>query len=466
MAISVSGIGSGLDIDGLVTQLMAVERQPLSRLASREAGVQAKISAFGSMASAVANLQTAANGLNSAAKFAATRTTVSGTNAGYTATSTTSAETGSYAIKVNTLASSQRVALAADAFTQNGDNIAAGALSFKFGDAAQLLADEPASTRTLDFAGGSIQDLRNAINGANIGLSANIINDGTSDRLIISSSETGAAKAFTIDGLGVAYAPDAPGSEGDPVYQLEAARDASITVDGLTVTRASNTISDVINDVTLTLTAESTSANVLKVASDFAGARSAIDAFVNAFNGVAKGLADSMKYNAETREAALLNGDSTARSVQNQLRNIVGGVFEGLGGVSRLAEIGVSFQLDGTLAVDSTRLTAALENPDLNVAAFFSGNGETAGFGKRVADSLGRLIGPEGLITSRSEGLKASAKALQDQAEAINFRLEGIEKRYRAQFTALDVLISNLTQTSTYLQQQLANLPGARSNRN
>lgn len=464
MAITVSGLGgSGLDVDGLVTQLMAAERQPLTRLATREAGVQAKISAFGSMASAISNLQTAANGLNSAAKFAATRTTISGTNAGYTATSTTNAETGSYAIKVNTLAAAQRVAFSADAFTQDGDDIAAGTLSFKFGSADNLLADEPVSTKTLDFAGGSLQDLRDAINGAKIGLTANVINDGITDRLIISSAETGANQAFTVDGIGAAYSPDAPGTEGDAAYQLEAARDASITVDGLTLTRSSNTISDVIDGVTLTLTGESTSANALKIASDTASARSAIDAFITAYNGLATGLADSMKYNPESGEAALLNGDSTARAVQAQLRNIVGGAFGNLGGINRLADIGITFQLDGTLAVDNTKLNAAFENPDLDVSAFFAGADGTTGFGKQVADSLGRLVGPGGLITGRSDGLKESANALVKQAEAINLRLETVEKRYRAQFTALDVLLSNMLQTSNYLQQQLANLPGPRT---
>lgn len=464
MAITVSGLGgSGLDVDGLVTQLMAAERQPLTRLATREAGVQAKISAFGSLASAVSNLQTAANGLNSTAKFAATKTSISGTNAGFTATSSTRAAAGSYAIKVNSLASAQRVAFSADAFTQNGEDIAAGTLTFKFGSADNLLAEEPVSTRTLDFDGGSLQDLRDAINSAGIGLTANVINDGTTDRLILSSAETGANQAFTVDGLGAAYSPDAPGSEGDAIYQLEASRDASITVDGLTLTRSSNTISDVVEGVTLTLTAESSAANTLKITSDNASARAAIDAFVTAYNGIAKGLTDSMKYNPESGEAALLNGDSTARAVQAQLRSIVGGAFGGQGGINRLADIGITFQLDGTLAVDSTKLNAAFENPDLDVAGFFVGTTDNPGFGKQVADSLGRLIGPGGLITGRSEGLKESANALVKQADAIKLRLETVEKRYRAQFTALDVLLTNMLQTSNYLQQQLANLPGART---
>ncbi|MDX5362616.1 MAG: flagellar filament capping protein FliD [Pseudazoarcus pumilus] len=462
MAITVSGLGgSGLDVDGLVTQLMAAERQPLTQLATREAGVQAKISAFGSMASAVANLQTAANGLNSAAKFAATKATVSGSNAGFTATSTTNAATGNYAIKVNTLAAAQRVALSADAFTQDGENIAAGTLTFNFGTADNLLADEPVSTETLDFAGGSLQDLRDAINDADIGLSANIINDGTTDRLILSSAETGAAQAFSIDGIGVAFSPDAPGAEGDAAYRLEAASDASITVDGLNLTRASNTISDVIEGVTLNLTATSDAANTLRVTADNSTARAAIDAFVTAYNGLAKGLTDSLKYDPESGEAALLNGDSTARAVQSQLRSIVGGAFAGLGGVERLADIGISFQLDGTLSVDSTKLNAAFDNPDVDVAGFFTGNGETSGFGKQVADSLGRLIGTDGLITGRTEGLKESVKTLQQRSEALTLRLETVEKRYRAQFTALDVMLSNMLQTSNYLQQQLANLPGA-----
>lgn len=461
MAISVSGIGSGLDIDGLVTQLMQVEARPLTTLAQREAGVQAKISAFGTIASAIAGLQTAANGLNSAAKFAATKATP-GTNAGFTATSTPAARPGTYSVSVTQLAAAQRVALSQDAFTSASGQIAAGTLNFSFGSADALAADNPDSTASLEFAGGSLADLRKAINDAKLGVTASVVNDGDGDRLVLTGAKTGAAQAFRIDGLGVAFSPDDPGEAGDAVYGLQGAQDAQLTVDGLAVTRPTNSVQNVIEGVTLNLTA--TGASTLTVTADPSGARSSIEAFVNAYNNAVTTLGNLTRVNTETRQASVLTGDSAARSVQSQLRNLVGGVFGGLGDTQRLSDLGISFQLDGTLAIDNTRLNSALNDPERDVAAFFTGNGDTPGFARRVSDALGNLIGASGLITGRTEGLKTSAQALQRQAEALNNRLESVEKRYRAQFTALDVMIANMSQTSTFLQQQLANLPGLNRN--
>lgn len=465
MSISAPGIGSGLDINGLVGQLMALERRPLTALAQREASAQGRISAFGQLTSLVSSLQTAANGLKDAAKFAATRATV-GANAGFTASSTTSASAGSYSVEVSALAQTQRVAIGSGAFaTGSGTDLAAGTLTLGFGTAAALNESPPAPASTVDieFAGGSINDLRDAINAANAGVRASVINDGTTQRLVLTGAETGAQQAFSLQGLGVDFNPNMPGSEGDPVFQLQAAQDAQIKVDGLPITRGSNSINDVIEGVTLTLTrAEAGVTSSLTVAADRSGARAAIDGFVKAYNDAVNGIRNLTAFNAETRQAAALTGDSTARGLQNQLRNIVGGAFAGLGDTNRLADIGITFQLNGTLSVDNTRLTEALNDPNRDVAAFFTGVGDTKGFADQVSVALGNFIGSDGLLTSRTDGIKASIRAIENQREALNRRLESVETRLRAQFTALDSMIASMTQTSTFLGQQLATLPGAR----
>jgi len=460
MALSASGIGSGLDVDGIVSQLMAVESRPLTVLAQREAGVQAKISAFGTMTSLVASLQTAAGNLNKPAIFATTKATP-GTNAGYTATTSTGAQPGTYSIDVLQLAASQRVAVSAETFAQDDDRIAAGTLTIGFGSADALADGEAETTHTLEFAGGTLRDLRDAINDAKLGVTANIVDDGTTRRLVFSGAATGAAQAFTLQGLGLDFSPSDPGDENDAVYLLQAAGDAVLKVDGLTITRSSNVIEDVIEGVRLELTTAGGGPVTMKVTADHASARSAIEAFVNAYNSAVNGLANLTHFNTETRQGSVLTGDSTARAVQAQLRSVVGATFRGLGGVERLPDLGITFQLDGTLSIDSAKLNAALADPELDVAAFFTGRDGTKGFAGQVADSLGRLIGSEGLITGRTAGLKSTVTDLQSRAQALTLRLENIEKRYRAQFAALDVLIANMTQTSTYLQQQLANLPGA-----
>src|SRR5690606_6947965 len=122
--------------------------------------------------------------------------------------------------EVTQLAANQRVAVSADALTKSGSNIAAGTLTIGFGTAEALAANAPDSTKSVAFAGGTLSQLRDAINGANVGVTANIIDDGTTQRLVFSGDATGAGQAFTLSGLGLGFAPDAPGAEGDPVYRL------------------------------------------------------------------------------------------------------------------------------------------------------------------------------------------------------------------------------------------------------
>lgn len=462
MAISAPGIGSGLDVNEIVSQLMALERRPLEALAQRESSAQSRISAFGQLTSLMSSLQTAANVLGDAAKFAATKATV-GANAGFTATSSTSAAAGNYAIEVNQLAKVQRVAVSENAFTTDAGGIAAGSFSLDFGDVDALAGNNPTSSTTLEFAGGSLNDLRDAINAGDLGVRASVINDGSVQRLVLTGAQTGKDQAFTLQGLGLAFDPNSPGAQGDDVFQLQGAQDASLTVDGLAIMRSGNSIDDVIEGVTLTLTREDPGvASSLAVADDPSGARSAISAFVQAYNGAVTGLRNLTRFNPETNEAATLTGDSTARSIQSQLRNIVSAGMGGMGDTTRLSDIGISFQVDGTLAVDNGKLTDALNDPERGVAAFFTGADGAKGFAATVADTIGNLVGSNGMIAGRTDGLKSSINGIENQREALNRRLEATELRLRAQFTALDTMIASMTQTSDYLTQQLANLPGTR----
>ncbi|WP_407278253.1 flagellar filament capping protein FliD [Aromatoleum evansii] len=434
MALTANGLGSGLDINGLVGQLMSLERRPLAGLATKEASYQTKLSAFGQLKNVLSALQTAANALKDAAKFSATKATVSA-DAGFTATSTASAAKGSYSVVVNTLATAQRVA------TDKNTTFppTSGQLSVTIG----------ASTKTLDFAGGTIEQLRDAINGGDLGISASVIDNGTAKQLVLTGKNTGTANAFSVSGLGIETG----------LYQIQPAQNATLTVDGISITRASNTIDDVIEGVTLTLTKETATAGTVTVAEDTTGARSAIEGFVKAYNDTNKAIKDLTAFNAETRKASTLTGDSTARSIQTDLRNLVGDSISGLSGVSRLSDIGVSFKADGTLTIDSTKLDAALKDPAKNIGSYFAGVSGTTGFAEAISSKLENYIRSDGMLAGRTDGINASIKALEKQREALNTRLEKFETRYRAQFTALDSMIANLTQTSNFLTQQLANLP-------
>lgn len=460
--LAASGIGSGLDIESLVSQLMTVERQPLTKLATRETSFQAKLSAYGQLKSVLSSLQTAANALKDAAKFSATKATVADSGL-FSATSSASASAGTHSVRVDALAKAQRTATSATAeFVP-----AAGDITVTFGTiSGGTFNPDSGTAKTLNFAGGSLEDLRDAINDGELGVTASVINNGTVKQLVVTSTETGANQAFSLGGtVGLSYDPASVTTSSNPVYGVQAAQDASLEVDGIAVTRHTNSISDILEGVTLTLTkADSGTPTTLTIADDKSGARSAIDAFVKAYNDVNTVIKNLTAYNPDTKSASTLTGDSTARSIQSQLRTALGQGIADLPGVSRLSDLGVAFSTDGSLKVDGTKLDAALADPTKDVSAFFAGTSSVTGFAVSLSVRLDGFIDADGLIAGRTDGINASIKSLGKQRDALNLRLDQIEKRYRAQFSALDSLVASMTQTSTFLTQQLANLPSASSN--
>lgn len=471
MGLTAAGLGSGLDVKSLVSQLMSVERQPLTALATKEASFQSRLSAFGQIKSSLAALQTAAKALNDPAKFSATKATVA-TDAGFSASTGSAAAAGSYGVTVEQLAKSQRVATSATASFIPGDGrTEPKTLEIRFGKVIDgaFVPGEPADgtftpdageAKTLEFKGSTIEDLRDAINKGDLGVTASLIDNGSAKQLVITSKNTGADQAFRIGGtVGLAYDPSAP-TASPSTYRVQASQDARVNIDGITITRSSNTIDNAIDGVTLTLAKETTTAGSLTVTADYSGARSAIDAFVKAYNDTQSTLKNLTAYDADTKTSAALTGDSTARSLQNQLRSLVGGALSGLGSTQRLADIGITFDKDGKLSVsDGAKLDAALKDPQRNVAAFFAGSGDTKGLAATVADGLKSYLDSGGLLAGRTDGINASIKSIAKQREALQARLDKVEQRYTAQFTALDSVLSSMTQTSTYLTQQLSRLP-------
>ncbi len=459
-SISSAGIGSGLDVAGIISKLMAVESQPLTALATKESSYQAKLSAFGSMQGALASLQTAAKALQNTSTFTGKSASVSDSTT-LSASAILTARAGTYDINVTTLAKNHIVhsnGNYAETDTFNG-----GTLDIQIGSTGGL----GVTTKSVTIANGStLTDIMAAINDAGAGVKASVVNDGTTNRLIISSETTGSAGNIRItstqSGSGNAQNItdfDYIGVNGGMI-QDRGPDNANFTINGLPITRFSNTVTDAINGVTLTLAKESSSATIT-VAANTSNVSSAVDAFVKAYNDVTSQLKSMTAYDATNKKAAILTGDSTARSIQTQLTSMVQTAVSGItGGISSLSNIGIAMQKDGSLVTDKSKLTAALADPTKDVTVLFtqttSGN---KGIAVRFNELLDGLIGTDGLIPSRTSGINTSIKSLQKQTDALNLRLTQIEKRYRTQFTSLDTLMASMQQTSTYLTQQLANLP-------
>ena len=458
MAISAPGLGSNLDINSIVSQLMALEQRPLALLQSKEAGFQAKITALGSLKGAISTLQTAASALVPATgttaleKFSVFNATISD-KAIASATASSSAIVGSYTLNNIVLATAQQIRKSG--ITVPAD---AGTLSIQVGTGAAVNVDLAANS--------TLADVSTAINDAATGISASIINDGTTDHLVLTAKDTGSANTITITGSDVGVGTGWAGGPFDYAgtgpnngwTESAAAGNASLEVNGIPVSSASHTLSPPISGVTLNLL--EAGSTTLTVTRETSSLTASVNAFVKAYNDFNKISEELGSYDATTRAAGLLNGDSTLRSSQSRLRSLIGSVPSDVAGAEfqRLADIGVTLQKDGTLAVDSSKLAAAISGNLTGVANL------VAAYGGEFKTTTDGLIGTDGTINARSDGIQASIKSITKRAEALSNRLIQIEARYRKQFTALDTLMSSLISTSNFVTQQLASLPNVSNN--
>ncbi len=395
MPIRATGIGSGLDIESLVTQLVAAESQPTElRLAREESRLQAELSAYGTIKGAVAGLQSAVSQVRSATAFEQKTVTLSDQEA-LTVTSTSAAQIGSYALEASQLAEAH--SLASNAYSAITDIVGTGTLTLKFGttdydsgtDTYNSFTQNPDSstaTIVIDSSNNSLQGIRDAINEANAGVSAVIVNDGTGFRLLLNSATTGIENSLevSITGDGDANDTDNAGlsalafnSSATNMSQTVAAKDALMTVNGLAITSASNEVKNVIDGVTINLQKVTTQPVTMNVARDIAGVKSAIETFVNgyrAFNAVSN---QASAFDEESKTGNILLGDATLRTATSRIRQIINAPIENYSSAfSTLSEIGITTDANGSLNIDSTKLDKALNENFDAIAGLFAAFGQ------------------------------------------------------------------------------------------
>jgi flagellar hook-associated protein 2 len=449
MAIS----SSSLDVNSIVTQLMELEKRPLTVLDTKEASYQAKISAYGTVKSSLASLQSAVQTLTQPNTFKTLGITSSDLTV-VSGSANTEAAPGTYNVVVDQIAKAHAVR-SNGAYASTSASFNTGTLSIKVGSGSAVNIDITGSNN-------SLSNIRNAINNSGAGVSATIVNDGTNQRLVLTSKTMGSTGAITVtasdSGSGGTNALTDLASAS--LVEIQPAEDAEFTVNGLSVVRNSNTISDVVQGLTLTLGKEGNS--TVTVAKNATPAVNAVTAFVTAYNAVVAQNSALTAYDAGNEAASILTGDATVRSIQSKLAGLVNSSVSGVSGdISRLSQVGVSLQKDGTLKLDTSKLTAALNDSNKDVASLFtqttSGN---KGIAVQFNDWLNQATGTGGILASRIDGLTDSIDGLDDRRDAINAKLVTIEARYRKQYSALDALISSMSSTSSFLEQQLASLPG------
>ena len=459
MGISVAGIGSGLDIEGIVSQLMAVEQQPLLKLANQEAGFQATISAVGEFRSVLSSFRDAADALGENNAFDAISTKSSNEDA-VTVSADSDAALGSFTVDVARLAQNHKQASAAFASADTFGGGVDDAVTFTVG--SNSLTIDLSTAKTLSTIREEI-----VAAAADIGLNATLIDevgDGSVMRLALSSNETGFEGRIQVayggtlvtdpatDPFSFATTNEKP--DGNPMSALELDQlDASFSVDGFSMTRSSNTVDDAITGVSFNLTGigEATAS----IARDGGQVSSAVSAMVDAYN--------EMRSSLSSLGSGALGNDSMLRGAENRIRSLIGQGYNGLGNFSSLSELGVSFTKEGTLTFDSSKLDEAITSDRASVEALFA---DESGFVAQIDTALEGYLGTAGIIDARVDGLNARVDSLQDQQAVWERRLITIEDRLRGQFTALDTLVARLSNTSQFLAGQLDGLPGFTSNDN
>lgn len=470
--LSSPGIGSGLDINAIVSQLMALERRPLDLLQQANTKLDTQISAFGKLQSTMTTLRDAARRLTDAGSWTPTKVS-SGNAAAVSASSTGLAPPGSYSVSVTNLASAQTLVsnapLSAASIGDGTLTIELGTWGVDAGSGDPLLTPKAGSTPvTVTIAPGadSLGAVRDAINAAGAGVTASIVNDATGARLSLRSSTTGAENGFRIsvsegDSAGLARLAYDPSDTG-LVSQMDrplAAGNANAFINGVPISSATNTLTDVIDGLTLTLSQQTTANVDLVVERDNAVIKKSVTDFANAYNELVKLLREQTRYDDASKKAGALQGDRSAVGLQSQLRTLIGSSTGASSVFGRLSDIGLVPQRDGTLLVEDGKLDSAMANlPELK--AFFSQDADgTAndGFGVLMRSLGDTALSTEGILTTRPDGLKSRMERNTDGIERMELRLELVEKRLRDTYTRLDTNLANLSGLQNYVSQQITN---------
>lgn len=454
-SISSLGIGSGLDIRNLVDQLVTAERQPVeNRLDRRETRIQAELSAFGALKSALGEFRSRADALSGADAFRSMQAN-SGNSSAVSVNASAGASAGRFDIRVDALAAAQSTASAA--FGSPASVVGGGTLTFRFGEVSTEASGAVSSfeqnpdraVATVEIgANASLSAVRDAVNEAGVGVRAAIINDGSGERLVFSANDTGADNGFIVevddldgndtDGSGLsqlAFNADATNLE-----RTRAGADAELVVDGLAVTRSGNTIDDLIEGVTLDLGATTESAVAIDVSRDTAGVRERIEAFVEGFNQLRGQISDLAGYDAEAEAGGILQGNSAVRTIENSLRRLITEPLDVLDGrgVRSLADLGITTSREGTLQVDDARLTRALDERFEEVGALFGVTGlvDGDGFrfeGNRAATQPGRYdvavseLATRASITGTGDVIASEAEPIViAEGNSLRVRIDGI----------------------------------------
>lgn len=454
--ISSLGIGSGLDLNGLLDQLRSAERQRLEPIVSRKNAEETKISAYGRLESALGRLQEATAALNDASLFEGLTNTRE--SEAFSLTTSASATAGRYDVDVQQLARAGSLATNSVAARDQALTEAGSQLTLSFSNDAQ---GNPV-TQTIDLSEGStLEDIRDQVNafdfGEGPGVTASIINDGSGYRLALASSETGEQAsiqniAFTNIAAGEALMADEATR-----YQ---GRDALLNVNGINISSATNRIEEAIQGVTLDLTATTDSPETIVLERDNEAIKTAVAEFVSTYNEFKSTTGRMTAFSGDPESAGDLLGDRTLRAVDQRLRRDLTGPVE-TGAFTQLYQLGITLDNRGRFELDEDVLNEAINTNMEGVATFFSGETEDAGFAGRLEASLEAMRAPDGMLQNAINSSELRVESLDERMRRTEESIERTVDRYRRQFGQLDKMVAEMNQINAYLFQQLSVMQSA-----
>jgi flagellar hook-associated protein 2 len=452
--LSSSGVGSGLDINSLVSQLVAAEKAtPQKQITRQQTSTVTTISALGSLKGALSGFNTALTQLKTIEAFSG-RTASSSKPEFFTATASSTAAAGVYEVEVVQVASSAQIK--SNQFAGGaGQTVGTGTLTINVGAKNFQVAIDPAHNT---LAG--IRDAINQATGNTDIVRATIVNATDGAHLVLTGSATGEANAITVaqaDGNGglaglvynptltTNYAPDS-----------RIAQDSIVAVAGFAKHSATTTVTDVIDGVSLSLLKENPGTiHTLTVATDTGTVTTRIKNFVDQYNSMVSTLSGLRSYEPTTKVAGPLLGDAMLRGIETDVRRQLTSTTSGSAVFQTLASIGVTTQKDGSLLLDNAKLTASLNSNFDEVAKLFGGEN---GVATRLSAALTPLLAADAEIDVRSKRLNQQSVDLQKKQATLDTRMVAVEARYKKQFNALDSLLSQLQSTSSFLTQQLSSI--------
>lgn len=476
MGISSIGIGSGLPVEDTIKQLVALEKRPLAALQLKSGTIDSKLSTFSQIKSLTSTLADAASKLTRDGAW--NGMTVNSTNASAVSASVTGiASASSFSMEVQQVARAQSTSSAA---VPKGSGIGTGTLTLQLGNWSTTGSG---ATQQTDFAPGSIAALTVTIgpadntlagiaakiNDAGAGVVATILRDASGERLMLRSKDTGETSGFKLSatedaggtgpglaslGFDLTRAAGAPApTTGMAANAFQLGQNTKATINGVPVTSTTTTFADTIPGLSIVASQVTTGAVDISVQPDKEGIKKNIQAFVDAYNAVNDLLSSSVAYNADTKSAGVLQGDATTLSLQNQLRNLV----TSTGAFGRLSDLGLDMKRGGKLELNSAKLDQALVNPD-NVKKIFAnatGPAADSGVAVKFKTFTSSLLSFDGTMNSKSDALTGESKRNLTEQDKVNARAAVVEKRLRAQYSALDVQMGSLTALSNYVSQQV-----------